>query len=247
MLAEPDPGLAGRTLAQLADGTPLVTALRMGKGMTILFHVTADTTWSNLPLSGLFVDMLRKIVDLSGQTALEEAAQAAQGGEHEAALPGQSRRKRSRRQKPLMGSALGAPPEGARPIAPGFDGAADADHLPGIYGPPDAFVAVNALQPSDNVEALNFSKLGLSPHPLREAEPVDLRPWLLALAFLLFCIDALASLWLAGPLRPARRAAGRRRSSRARPVSSPSRRALWPNPPRRARRLPFLRAISIPQ
>ena len=36
-----------------------------GKGMIVLFHVTADTTWSNLPISGLFVDMLRKIVDLS--------------------------------------------------------------------------------------------------------------------------------------------------------------------------------------
>ena len=215
VLAEPDPGLAGRTLAQLADGTPLVTALRMGKGMTILFHVTADTTWSNLPLSGLFVDMLRKIVDLSGQTApgvAEEAAQgAAQGGDANKAAgvaAGAEQAKAVAPTKTLDGfGVLGAPPASARPIAPGFDGAADADHLPGIYGPPDAFVAVNALQPSDNVEALNFSKLGLSPHPLRGAEPVDLRPWLLALAFLLFCIDALASLWLAGPLRPARRAA----------------------------------------
>ena len=77
VLAEPDPGLADKTLAQLADGTPLVTAMRLGKGMIILFHVTADTTWSNLPLSGLFVDMLRRIVDLSGQTA-SAAADAAQ-------------------------------------------------------------------------------------------------------------------------------------------------------------------------
>ena len=28
--------------------------------------MTADTTWSNLPLSGLFVDMLRRIVALAG-------------------------------------------------------------------------------------------------------------------------------------------------------------------------------------
>ncbi len=74
-----------KTLAQLADGTPLVTAMRMGKGMTILFHVTADTTWSNLPLSGLFVDMLRKIVDLVGTDSAERCrggrAGAAQGGD----------------------------------------------------------------------------------------------------------------------------------------------------------------------
>ena len=58
VLAEPEPGLAAKTWARLADGTPLVTAARHGKGLIVLFHVTADTTWSNLPLSGLFVDML---------------------------------------------------------------------------------------------------------------------------------------------------------------------------------------------
>ena len=62
VLAEPEAGLAEKTWARLADGTPLVTAERRGKGLIVLFHVTADTTWSNLPLSGLFVDMLRRIV-----------------------------------------------------------------------------------------------------------------------------------------------------------------------------------------
>ena len=36
-----------------------------GKGWLILFHVTADTSWSNLPLSGTFVDMLRRIIAFS--------------------------------------------------------------------------------------------------------------------------------------------------------------------------------------
>ena len=35
-------------------------------GVIAMVHVTADTTWSNLPLSGLFVEMLRKIVGLAG-------------------------------------------------------------------------------------------------------------------------------------------------------------------------------------
>ncbi|MHB8884980.1 MAG: BatA domain-containing protein, partial [Methylovirgula sp.] len=69
VLAEPDAGLQAKTWAQLVDGTPLVTASRLGDGMMVLFHVTADTTWSNLPLSGLFVDMLRKIVALSSASA----------------------------------------------------------------------------------------------------------------------------------------------------------------------------------
>ena len=66
VLAEPDSGLSDHTWATLADGTPLVTAARKGKGMIVLFHVTADTRWSNLPLSGAFVDMLKRIVGLSG-------------------------------------------------------------------------------------------------------------------------------------------------------------------------------------
>jgi hypothetical protein len=34
-----------------------------------LFHVTADTRWSDLPLSGAFVDMLKRIVSLAGSMA----------------------------------------------------------------------------------------------------------------------------------------------------------------------------------
>src|SRR5207248_2120393 len=71
VLAEPDPGLPGKTWAQLSDGTPVVTASRQGKGLIVLFHVTADTTWSNLPLSGLFVAMLQRITAISASTANE--------------------------------------------------------------------------------------------------------------------------------------------------------------------------------
>ena len=58
VLAEPDSTLSERTWATLADGTPLVTAQRRGKGLIVLFHITADTRWSDLPLSGTFVEML---------------------------------------------------------------------------------------------------------------------------------------------------------------------------------------------
>ena len=74
VLAEPEPGLAGKTWARLADGTPLVTAAPRGKGLIVLFHVTADTTWSNLPLSGLFVDMLRRVVARAGPAPAESSA-----------------------------------------------------------------------------------------------------------------------------------------------------------------------------
>ncbi len=64
VLAEPDAALTENTWATLADGTPLVTAARRGKGLIVLFHVTGDTRWSDLPLSGTFVEMLKRIVAL---------------------------------------------------------------------------------------------------------------------------------------------------------------------------------------
>jgi len=65
ILAEPTPTLAEHTWATLADGTPLVTADSRGKGIVVLFHITPSATWSNLPISGSFVEMLRAIVQLS--------------------------------------------------------------------------------------------------------------------------------------------------------------------------------------
>ncbi|VFU11053.1 DUF4159 domain-containing protein [Methylocella tundrae] len=216
VLAEPDPGLPAKTLAQLSDGTPLVTAMRMGKGMTILFHVTADTTWSNLPLSGLFVDMLRKIVDLSGETgqgaatgveAEKAQTDAAKAGDKDALAASADQPRTVAPTRTLDGyGVLGVPPASAKPIPIGFAGAADAEHLPGFYGPQNAPLAVNTLLAGETLSALDFGRLGLAPNFLRGAEPVDLRPFLIAAAFLLFCLDALASLWLSGALRPSRRA-----------------------------------------
>ena len=64
VLAEPSPELAAATLASLADGTPIVTGRAIGEGQTLLFHTTANTSWTSLPLSGVFVEMLRRIADM---------------------------------------------------------------------------------------------------------------------------------------------------------------------------------------
>ncbi|MGB6175980.1 MAG: DUF4159 domain-containing protein, partial [Methylocella sp.] len=199
VLAEPDPGLSAKTWARLSDGTPLVTAARQGNGLIVLFHVTADTTWSSLPISGLFVDMLRKIVALSGESAKDSDAQAGAGTKAlEAATFAPSRS--------LDGfGVLGPPPPNATPIPAGFDGIAEPEHPPGFYGPPDGLIAVNALGPKETLKTADYSGFGFIDEPLRDNGPVDLKPWLLAAAFLLFAADALASLWLSGSLRkPAR-------------------------------------------
>ena len=65
VLAEPTPDLAEKTWARLADGTPLVTGEKRGQGYLVLIHTTANTGWSNMALSGLFVNMLQRLVTLS--------------------------------------------------------------------------------------------------------------------------------------------------------------------------------------
>src|SRR4029077_6450635 len=64
VLADPNVATEAQVWARLADGTPLVTASRNGEGWIVLFHVTANSDWSNLPLSGLFVEMLRRTVNM---------------------------------------------------------------------------------------------------------------------------------------------------------------------------------------
>jgi hypothetical protein len=200
VLAEPEAGLPARTWAALADGTPLVTADHHGKGTIVLFHVTADTTWSNLPLSGLFVDMLRKILAIAAETGKTDEDAASAAKQQAATLAPLST---------LDGfGTLGAPPATAKPIPASFTDVAGAEHPPGFYGPPDALVAVNPLAPDAKLQPVDFSGLNFRREPLNAGEPIDLRPWLIAAVIALLVADALASLWLSGgvPLRRRRAA-----------------------------------------
>jgi hypothetical protein len=194
VLAEPDPGLTEKTWARLADGTPLVTAARRGKGLIVLFHVTGDTTWSNLPLSGLFVEMLRRVVAQANAAPIDASA-----AKSAATLPPY---------RTLDGfGVLGGPPATAQPIPAAFAGAAEAIHPAGFYGARDALVAINALQQGQTLSPANYAGLRLRTTGLDADPPIDLKPWLLLAAFLGFLADGLASLWLSAPRRFARGAA----------------------------------------
>jgi hypothetical protein len=191
VLAEPDATLSDNTWATLADGTPLVTAARHGKGLIVLFHVTGDTRWSDLPLSGAFVEMLRRIVALAG-TANVEAANAQTKSVHELVPPTHI--------LDGFGSFI-APPPTARPVPTDFSGSATAEHPPGFYGPPDALFAVNALAPTDRLAPLDFSPLNASHEIYRTSEPLDLRGPILLAALLLFLLDSAVVLFLGGGIQ----------------------------------------------
>jgi hypothetical protein len=190
VLAEPDAALTENTWATLADGTPLVTAARRGKGLIVLFHVTGDTRWSDLPLSGAFVDMLKRVVALAGTTTVVDTDGQKAKNAHEAIAPS--------RVLDGFGSFI-APPSTARPVPTDFSASATADHPPGFYGPPENLLAVNTLSPTDRLEPLDFSAF---PHAGREiyrkSEPQDLRGPILLAALGLLLLDTLIVLYLGG-------------------------------------------------
>jgi hypothetical protein len=204
VLAEPDSQLTDRTWATLADGTPLVTAERRGKGLIVLFHVTADSRWSDLPLSGTFVDMLRRLVALAGASATAEGDNAvAENASARAAQVVPPTRV-------LDGfGAFTTPPPTARPIPSNFTGRGSLDHPPGFYGPPEGLVAVNTLAAADRPAPLDVSPLSARMDVYRHGEPLDLRGPIFLTALVLLMVDALVVVMLSGGLRglrPRRRA-----------------------------------------
>ncbi len=74
ILAQPSPDLDDKIWARLEDGTPLVTAAPIGQGLSIMVHVSADTEWSDLPLSGVFVQMLKRMTNMAGQSGAHDFA-----------------------------------------------------------------------------------------------------------------------------------------------------------------------------
>jgi hypothetical protein len=181
VLAEPDAVLATKSWASLEDGTPLVTGERRGKGMVSLFHVSADMRWSDLPMSGTFVEMLRRIVDLSGYTANPGAGVAGETGTETVAPL-----------RTLDGfGAFGPPPSTAKPMSADFRDRATPDHPPGFYGPADGPLAVNTLAAADRVAPLDTLSLRARHASYTNAEPRDLRGMLLSGSLALFLLDAI--------------------------------------------------------
>jgi Domain of unknown function (DUF4159)/Aerotolerance regulator N-terminal len=181
VLAEPDAALVTKTWASLEDGTPLVTGEHRGKGIVALFHVAADMRWSDLPMSGSFVEMLRRIVDTSGYTSTPGPGPAGEATTETVAPL-----------RTLDGfGAFGPPPSTAKPLSAEYRDRATPEHPPGFYGPADGPLAVNTLASADRIAPLDISSLKAQRASYTNAEPRDLRGILLSAALALFLIDAI--------------------------------------------------------
>ena len=190
VLAEPTVDLGAKTLARLTDGTPLVTAEKRGKGWLVLVHTTADPEWSNLAISGLFVNMLRRVVALSqGVSSSNEAAQPPVE-----TLDGFGRLQRA--------------PATAQTIAAGAfaETIASPSHPPGFYGTADARRALNLAGAVKHFSTLAALPPGAVQESYARSNEVDVQPWLLGAAMALALLDLLIAFALRGLLPRPRRA-----------------------------------------
>ncbi|KAA6205066.1 MAG: DUF4159 domain-containing protein [Candidatus Tokpelaia sp.] len=198
ILAEPSADLFDKSWVALTDGTPLVSSAALGRGRLVFVHTGLDSGWSNLALSGFFVDMLQKLVAISGSSG-----------------------RVMRRQ----GDSVLAPyriitAEGVLAAAPDYiralklqeakAEAPDFYHPPGFYGTRNALYPLNLLGDKSRFAALPLPLLP-AVKPMSYAGPeTNWQNRLLIAAFCLFIMDIILSLLKTGNIgwrifRPGRR------------------------------------------
>ncbi|MEL6297707.1 MAG: DUF4159 domain-containing protein [Pseudomonadota bacterium] len=197
--------------ARLADGTPLVTARREGNGHIVLFHITANSDWSNLPLSGLFVEMLRRIATLGAnqlqvgnesggtETAASATGTTATGAADDDAVLAPIR--------VLDGyGALAAPPPTAESVSvSAFETLKpQLKHPPGYYRGGTTQRALNVINRDTVLAALPSLPSGAQSAAYGGETRTDIKPWLLGAALLLLFLDVIAIMLLQSNWRPRR-------------------------------------------
>lgn len=182
ILADPSADLTAQSWATLADGTPLITHERREQGYLVFVHTTASARWSDLALSGTYVEILKRLIALA---ALRGSGPADFGSPLPPlfVLDGFGRRQ--------------SPVDGINP----FDPSQSKSISPGPFTPPGMYGTAQfkqALNLGDHVGGLNPLPGGLSLENYQQNSETALGPYLLYAALILFLIDFLIMLILKG-------------------------------------------------
>ncbi len=178
------------------DGTPLISAQNRGQGLLVFFHTGSAPAASSLPLSGLFVQILNRLLPLAAansNTASTKSLPLYQGldaygtrleAEH-FKLPDGSLPKLSHKNFPNSETKSGPPPTQQTP--------------PGLYGTGAAKFAHNLGAVLAQPQAAENWPRGAEILPYAHtSESKNLAGLLLFLASLLFLLDFAISLYLRG-------------------------------------------------
>jgi len=183
-----------KTWARLTDGSPIVTAAPRGLGQIVLFHVTASPDWSNLALSGLYVDMLRRILPLAGQSSRKSVATDGDWSP-DRVLNGVGRLDNPSIETATLPAAIAE----TAPIT--------RLHPPGLYRQGQRLKARNMINDAAPYDVITAAD-GLRTERLGGTRDKNIIGWLLGIAMTLLALDVICSLYASGRLRPRRKAAG---------------------------------------
>jgi hypothetical protein len=186
IMAQPGTETDARTWARLQDGSPVITSAPQGLGRVVLFHVTAGPDWSELPLSGLYVEMLKRLLPLARSTSVSTGS--SQGDwTAERSLDGYGQ--------------LGKPPANAQTIANDAFASTKAsfENPPGLYRQGLRRQALNTVKSPDDYQLLDAGSIGVAPYGGQK--PKSLSGLLLGIAAAMMVLDAFLSLIASGRLR----------------------------------------------
>lgn len=189
VLARPGAQTDTHTWARLKDGSPVITSAPLKSGRIVLFHVTAGPDWSNLPLSGLYVKMLGRILPLAGHTQAKTQDKSQSQGDWTA-------------EQVLDGfGTLKSPPPGLAGIpADEFSNTRPGPrHPPGLYKQGLRHLALNTVWKPERLHALAAG--GLKQGQYGGRTPKSLVGLLLGLFGALLILDVFLSLLASGRLR----------------------------------------------
>lgn len=193
VLAEPASLNDARVWATLTDNSPLVTARAHGRGLIVLFHVSAGPDWSDVPLSGLFVEMLRRTLAFAGR-ADGAGEREISGGPYTA-----------QRLLDGFGTLAPASPD-AEPIAPERFALArpSPQTPPGLYERAGVSAAIDAARPDESLASLQLPN-GIRRDGLRSVINRPIAGYLFGVAALMLAFDLFIALFLMGRLPRFRR------------------------------------------
>ncbi len=185
VLPQPMPDLDRLILARLTDQTPLITREALDQGQVVLFHTSANAAWSNLPLSGLFPQMMERLIQSArrSEAVVDHEADEQLHWTPESLLDGFGRPAKAEDLTPVPAAEFA---DGPGPQAPA-----------GTYISGERRAALNA-----GTELVLPDWAGLQVQRMGEMPGVTLMKWLISLAAALLALDVIGSAFL---LRGARK------------------------------------------
>lgn len=183
LLAEPEADLEKKSWAMLEDGTPLITADNLDDGLIVLIHTTATPEWSNLVLSGLFVKVMERTLQMTGNKAAMES-NITSTMQPISVVDGMGR--------------ITQPGPTVQPIPAGeFEAKIpDSAHPPGIYGRVGVQRALNLGERLGSIRPFSELPGSVTQQNYGGINEQNLMPFILCLALILFLIDWIAMIIL---------------------------------------------------